>query len=89
MSRSADAISGNTKDVTDDVKAFGRDVLKLANAIGDEAKTRVEDFSGDAQTQVKAAYKNVREQVSANPAVALGMAAGAGVLIGLLLRGRH
>ncbi len=89
MSRSTNVLAGNTKDVTDDVKAFGHDVLKLASAIGDEAKTRVDDFSDGARHQAQAAYANIKERVGANPAIALGMAAGAGVLIGFLLRGRH
>jgi ElaB/YqjD/DUF883 family membrane-anchored ribosome-binding protein len=89
MSKSSNALAENTKDVSDDVKAFGRDVLKLANSIGDEAKTRVDDLSDGAQGQARVAYANVRSQVSANPAIALGMAAGAGVLVGLLLRGRR
>lgn len=88
MSKS-DGLARNTKEVADDVQAFGRDVLKLAGALGDEAKTRIEDFSGDARHQAQAAYGQIKQRVSANPAIALGIAASAGVLIGMLLRGRR
>lgn len=89
MSRTADAIAGNTKDVTDDVKAFGRDVLKLAGSIGAEAKTYADDIGDSARGQAQAAYANVKTQVSGNPAMALGLAAGVGLLVGFLLKGRH
>lgn len=89
MSRTADAIAGNTRDVTDDVKAFGHDVLKLAGSISAEAKTRLGDIGDSARDQTQAAYTNVKAQVSGNPAMALGVAVGVGVLFGLLLKGRH
>ncbi len=89
MSRNADGIAGNTKDVTDDVKAFGHDVLKLANSIGAEARSRADDIGDSARDQTKAAYANVKAQVSGNPAMALGIAAGVGILVGFLLKGRH
>ncbi len=89
MSRTADAIAGNTKDVTDDVKAFGRDVLKLAGSIGAEAKTYADDIGDSARDQAQAAYGTVKKQVSGNPAMALGIAAGVGILVGFLLKGRH
>lgn len=88
MSRT-NGLARNTKDVADDVQAFSRDILKLAGAIGDEAKTRIDDFSGDARSQMQAAYTRIKERVVANPALALGVAAGAGVLIGMLLRARR
>jgi ElaB/YqjD/DUF883 family membrane-anchored ribosome-binding protein len=89
MPKMSDGIAGNAQDVSDDVKAFGRDVLKLANALSDEAKTRVGDIGETATHQAKAAYTNVRTQIGANPAIALGVAVGAGVLVGFLLKGRH
>lgn len=89
MSRTADAITGNAKDVTDDVKAFGHDVLKLAESIGAEAKVRMDDMGDVARDQTRAAYTNVRAQVSGNPAMALGAAVGVGILFGFLLKGRH
>jgi ElaB/YqjD/DUF883 family membrane-anchored ribosome-binding protein len=89
MPRMSDGIAGNARDVSDDVKAFGRDVLKLANALSDEARTRVEGLGETATHQAKAAYTNVRSRVDANPALALGMAAGVGVLVGFLLKGRR
>lgn len=89
MSKTADAIAGNTKDITDDVKAFGRDVLKLAGSIGAEAKTYADDVGDSARGQAQAAYTNVKAQVNGNPAMALGLAAGVGILIGFLLKGRH
>jgi ElaB/YqjD/DUF883 family membrane-anchored ribosome-binding protein len=89
MPRTHDTISGNARDVTDDVKAFGRDVLKLANALGEEARNRVDDIGETTTHQAKAAYANARSRIGANPALALGVAAGVGVLVGFLLKGRR
>jgi ElaB/YqjD/DUF883 family membrane-anchored ribosome-binding protein len=89
MSRTADTLAGNTKEVTDDVKAFGRDVLKLANSISAEAKSRVDDISDSAREQAQAAYATVKTRVNRNPAMALGLATGLGIIIGFLLKSRH
>jgi ElaB/YqjD/DUF883 family membrane-anchored ribosome-binding protein len=89
MSNFADKIASNTKDVTDDVKAFGHDVLKLAGSVGAEAKSRLDNIGDAARDQTQAAYSNVKAQVSGNPAMALGVAVGVGVLVGFMLKGRH
>lgn len=89
MTKSTETIVGNANDVSDDVKAFGRDVLKLANSVGAEAQARATNLGGEARDQTKAAYDTVRAQVSSNPAIALGAAMGVGLLFGFLLKGRH
>lgn len=89
MSKTSDAVASNSKHVSDDVRAFGRDVLKLAGSIGEDAKSRADDLGDDAREQMQGAYSSVKAQVSSNPAMALGLAVGAGVLLGLLLKGRH
>jgi len=89
MSRTNDAVTSNAKDVTDDVKAFGHDVLRLAGALGEEARAQVGDMNESVVNQSKAAFSDVRKRIGANPALALGMTVGVGVLVGFLLNGRR
>ncbi len=87
MSRTLDAIAGNTKNLSDDAQACGHDVLKLADSIGTEAKARIDSMGDNARVQARAAYANVKAQVNENPVKALGAAIGVGVLLGFLIKG--
>jgi ElaB/YqjD/DUF883 family membrane-anchored ribosome-binding protein len=71
--------------VRDDLNSLGSDVADLAEKAKTEAKERISGFSDQAQTLSKDAFERLQEQVRAKPGVALGVAAGVGVLIGLMM----
>lgn len=88
MTRTLDKeLRDGVKDLRENAKALRRDVRNLAGAIGDEAVSQFDDLAATAGAQAKVAYKDVRARVSHNPAIALGVAAGAGVILGFLMRG--
>jgi ElaB/YqjD/DUF883 family membrane-anchored ribosome-binding protein len=65
------------------------EVGQLATAIGDEVKARAGTMSKAAQETGSRAMEAARIQVREHPAATLGIAAGAGLLLGLLLAGRR
>lgn len=79
-------IAGNSRIVTDDVKAFGHDVLRLAASIGAEAKSQADDIGDTARDQTRVAYAKVKARISKQPAMALGAAVGVGLLLGFLAK---
>jgi len=65
------------------------EVGQLASAIGEEVKARAGSVSKAAQVTGNRAMEAARMQVREHPAATLGIAAGAGLLLGLLLAGRR
>lgn len=57
------------------------------SAVG-EARERIRDVAAQATDQVERRYDDLQAWVQLRPAQALGVAAGLGVLLGLLMRGR-
>jgi ElaB/YqjD/DUF883 family membrane-anchored ribosome-binding protein len=75
--------------VQDDFGALGNDVAQLASTVGDEAKGQIHHAAQSARHGAEGAITVLQERVREKPGVALGLAAGAGVLLGLLLAGRR
>lgn len=64
------------------------DSLKdIATAAVDETRERVTDVASQAAEQVERRYGDLQAWVQLRPTQALGVAAGIGVVLGLLLRG--
>ncbi|MBI1188539.1 MAG: DUF883 family protein [Alphaproteobacteria bacterium] len=74
--------------VKNDVRDLGRDVGHLAQTVGDEAKVRARDLSETVRARSEDAFASLQSQVREKPGMALGIAAGAGLLIGLLMARR-
>jgi ElaB/YqjD/DUF883 family membrane-anchored ribosome-binding protein len=60
-----------------------------AASVVDEARHRARDYADDVVDRVQTRYGDVEAWVHQNPTRALGVAAGIGVVLGLLLRGRR
>jgi len=76
-----DAVRGAAHDAYDSL----RDVA--AEAVG-ETRARVKDLGAQAGDQLQRRYGDLEAWVHQKPARTLGVAAGIGVVLGLLLRGR-
>lgn len=96
MSNANDATYGKTAElkkslgaVRQDLNGLGHDVAELAGKVKVEAKERFEVLSDRAQTISQDAFEKLQAQVRAKPGVALGVAAGVGMLIGLIAASRR
>lgn len=85
--------------VREDIDALSHDVSQLAEAVRDDAAHRVRALRHDAAERMRSmadtarssageAVSELQDRVRESPAIALGAAAGAGLLIGLLLARR-
>jgi ElaB/YqjD/DUF883 family membrane-anchored ribosome-binding protein len=64
------------------------DSLKeVASEAVDETRARVKDLAAQASDKIQTRYSDLEAWVQLKPAQALGIAAGVGVVLGLLLRG--
>lgn len=59
----------------------------VAVSAADEAREKVVDLAGDAAGHIERRYGDLQAWVQLRPTQALGIAAGIGVMLGLLLRG--
>jgi ElaB/YqjD/DUF883 family membrane-anchored ribosome-binding protein len=75
--------------VGDGVSEVRQEVGHLASAVGDEIKARADAIGRSVMTTTSRAVDATRESVRQRPAAALGVAAGAGLLVGLLLAARR
>jgi ElaB/YqjD/DUF883 family membrane-anchored ribosome-binding protein len=75
--------------VSDGVADVRHDVEQLATTVGAEVKARAGSLSRAAQETTSRAVEATRSQVRERPAAAMGVAAGAGLLLGLLLASRR
>ncbi|MBI1252265.1 MAG: DUF883 family protein [Alphaproteobacteria bacterium] len=74
---------------TNDATAVRHDLTHLASAIGEEVKARASTFSDMSKVRARRALEQTNKAIRRRPAAALGIAAGAGVVLGLLLAGRR
>ncbi len=74
--------------VRDDVNTLGHDIAELAEAVRDDAGARVRHLRDRAESSARDTVGRLQDQVRDRPTIALGAAAGAGLLIGLLLARR-
>jgi ElaB/YqjD/DUF883 family membrane-anchored ribosome-binding protein len=75
------AVSGAAHDAYDSLK-------EVASEAVDETRARVKDIAAQASDEIQNRYGDLEAWVQLKPAQALGVAAGLGVVLGLLLRGR-
>ncbi len=73
----------------DGLKGLRNDVSELASVVGGELKARVSDAAEVSRDQAHRALEATRAQVRQHPAATIGIAAGAGFVIGLLLASRR
>jgi ElaB/YqjD/DUF883 family membrane-anchored ribosome-binding protein len=75
--------------VRDDVNTLGNDIAELADAVKLDASSRVRRIRDTGKTYALNTVERMQDQVRERPGIALGAAAGAGLLIGLLLAARR
>ena len=82
-----------TEDLSRQVEALKADITRLTSTMADYGKARGREFRGEAErraTELKGEAQHKVDEIEAyvrtNPAQALGIAAGVGLLIGLLSR---
>jgi ElaB/YqjD/DUF883 family membrane-anchored ribosome-binding protein len=74
------AVASTAHDAYDSLKDVAADVV-------DETRARVKDLAAQATDEIQHRYGDVEAWVQLKPVQALGVAAGIGVVLGLLLRG--
>lgn len=72
------ATAGHAGDKVDEVRARAEKTIK-------QARSRIDDIEGQALRRVKDAATEAEEYVRENPWNAIGIAAGVGLVLGLLL----
>jgi ElaB/YqjD/DUF883 family membrane-anchored ribosome-binding protein len=83
------ALRKSLRAVRDDVNTLGQDISELAGAVRSNAGSRVRKLRESAEHSAADAIERLQEQVRERPALTIGAAAGAGLLIGLLLAARR
>jgi ElaB/YqjD/DUF883 family membrane-anchored ribosome-binding protein len=74
------AVASSAHDAYDSIK-------EVAAEAASETRSRVKDIAAQANEQVQRRYSDLEGWVQLKPAQAVGVAAGLGILLGLLLRG--
>jgi ElaB/YqjD/DUF883 family membrane-anchored ribosome-binding protein len=81
-----------TDDVMQDLRAVIADAEELLRATADQAGPKIEEVRARAEESLRAAREHLKgagaeldSQVRANPWAAVGIAAGAGLVLGILL----
>jgi ElaB/YqjD/DUF883 family membrane-anchored ribosome-binding protein len=84
----AAAVTTSAQSVREDLSSLSEDVASLAQALGTRTKTQFAALAERAKARGGNAVGAVRAQVADRPAIALGAAAGVGLIIGILLARR-
>lgn len=79
---------GQARAAVDSARDAVASLKEAATSAVDEARHRARDYTDDIVERAQTHYGDVEAWVHQNPARALGVAAGVGVVLGLLLRGR-
>ncbi len=87
--RAASHMHKTLQSLREDVNTLGNDVAHFAEAISYEAKDRVNGLAGRAQEAAGATVEALQNQVRERPGVSIGLAAGAGLILGVLLASRR
>lgn len=83
----ADAAKSKIKDAAASAHDAYGNLKDVATAAVDETRERVMDLAAEAAGRLERRYDDLQAWVQLRPTQALGVAAGVGVLLGLLLRG--
>lgn len=85
-----EALSQVEKNGQDLMSKAGKSVRKIADTVGDRfGVSNASELAHEVDARTKRAYTQIKGQVQQRPAVAVGIAAGAGLLIGLMLSSRR
>jgi ElaB/YqjD/DUF883 family membrane-anchored ribosome-binding protein len=95
--KGAEIMEPRTKDLTEDVKNAGRQAKESAAEMGEDLASRARQAKAAAMEGARAAYqvaqtkaregaKRTDEAIRGNPYASLGIAFGAGLLFGFLLK---
>lgn len=84
----AAAPKASAKAAVESAKSAAASLKDAASAAVADARDRVRGVTDEAVDTVQSRYSDLEAWVHQNPARALGVAAGVGVVLGLLLRGR-
>ncbi len=79
-------LSKAAQDLSDAGKAKYEDLKTQATARGEVYKAKAEDAYGEAQAKAKVYQADTEQYIRDNPLQAVGIAAGIGFLIGIILR---
>lgn len=79
-----DDIATLTKTITELGRAKGDDLASTLRSQAEQARTAGTEQLNQVQKQILAGAESAEDYVRHNPAMALGLAAGIGVLVGLL-----
>ena len=90
-------MEARTKDLTENVKEMGREAKEMASDSAEDFATRARHAKAAAMDSARAAYQTAQvkaragakatdEAIRGNPYSALGIALGAGFLLGFLIR---
>jgi ElaB/YqjD/DUF883 family membrane-anchored ribosome-binding protein len=90
-------MESRTKDLTDEVKSMGRQAKDVASDAAEDFSSRASRAKAAAMESARAAYQIAQEKAKAgatatdhaireNPYASLGIAFGAGILLGFLLK---
>jgi ElaB/YqjD/DUF883 family membrane-anchored ribosome-binding protein len=84
---------GNIDDLArgaqDTLKKVGRDAMKVMDSIGGNGVDRAEKAVAFVQDQTHVALETLKDTVRDKPRLSMGIAAGAGLVLGLLLAARR
>lgn len=83
----ADAAKSKLKDAAASAQDAYGSLMDVAAATVSETRDRVKDLAAEAAGRLERRYDDLQAWVQLRPTQALGVAAGVGVLLGLLLRG--
>jgi len=83
------SMQATVRHVGENLKGLQSDATELASAVGEEIKARVGNAAEVTKQQAQRVLETTRTQVREHPAATIGIAAGAGFLIGLLLASRR
>jgi ElaB/YqjD/DUF883 family membrane-anchored ribosome-binding protein len=87
--RAASHMQKTLHSLRDDVNSLGHDMAEFAGALQHDASDQAGVLAQRAQRAAQQAVASLQEQVRERPGVAIGIAAGAGIILGLLLANRR
>lgn len=80
--------AGKARAAVDSARDAAASLKDAAGSVIEDTRQRARAFADEATGEIHHRYGDVEAWVHQNPARALGVAAGLGILMGLLLRGR-
>ena len=82
-------LDAHDNEVRDEIRKLKRDVTRLFDALGDDARHRVRDLSKLAKAHTHTAQGLVEDKLRDRPLAALGVVAGVSLVLGMYLAARR